>query len=158
MTKCPQLADPKGFIATYPSAPHDNNCWDIAPTKTLSHDGGGDSNGIANMLKYTLTKYHADPKRVFVTGTSSGAMMTNVMCTVYPDLIAAGSGYSGVAAGCLAGSPGSSPTTTTPTCADGINKMPAQWTSVVQPCIQRPTGVIRKCRCGTGRRIILSII
>lgn len=82
------------------------------------------------MLKYTLTKYNADTKKVFVTGTSSGAMMTNVMCAVYPDLIA---GYSGVAAGRLAGSPGSSPTTATPTCAAGkINKTPSQWTSVVK--------------------------
>lgn len=45
--------------------------------------------------------------------------MTNVMCAVYPDLIAAGSVYSGVAAGCLAGSPGSSPTSANPDCADG---------------------------------------
>lgn len=133
MTKYPSLADTSGFIVIYPSAPHDNNCWDVASNKTLSHDGGGDSNGLANMLKYTIAKYNADPSKVFVTGTSSGAMMTNVMCAVYPDLIAAGSGYSGVAAGCLAGSPGSSPTTATPTCADGkVNKTQQQWTSVVR--------------------------
>jgi poly(3-hydroxybutyrate) depolymerase len=111
MTKYPQLTDTNAFIVTYPSPPHDNNFWDVASTKTLSHDGrwGGGSNGIANMLKYTLTKYNADPKRVFVTGTSSGAMMTNVMRAVYPNFIAAGSGYSGAAAGCLTGSPDSSP-------------------------------------------------
>jgi acetylxylan esterase len=30
------------------------------------------------MVRWTLEKYHADKDRVFVTGTSSGAMMTNV--------------------------------------------------------------------------------
>jgi len=41
--------------------------------------------------------------------------------------------YSGVAAGCLAGSPGSSPTTADPTCVNGqIIKTPAQWKAVAQ--------------------------
>lgn len=132
-TKYASLADTNGFIAIFPSAPHDNNCWDVASTKTLTHDGGGDSNGLANMLKYTITKYSADPKKVFVTGTSSGGMMTNVMAATYPDLIAAGSGYSGVAAGCLAGSPGSSPQTADPTCADGkMHKSSEEWKTVVK--------------------------
>jgi acetylxylan esterase len=42
----------------------------------LKHNGGGDSNAIANMVSYALKKYNADPKKVFVTGSSSGAMMT----------------------------------------------------------------------------------
>ncbi|KAH8682770.1 PHB depolymerase family esterase [Tricladium varicosporioides] len=132
-TKYTSLADTSGFIVIFPSANHDNNCWDVASTKTLTHNGGGDSNGLANMINYTISTYKADPKKIFVTGTSSGGMMTNVMCATYPDMFAAGSGYSGVAAGCLAGSPGSSPQTATPTCADGkINKSPAEWTSVVK--------------------------
>lgn len=51
-------------------------CWDVSSQKSLKHGGGGDSNAIANMVTYTLKKYNADPKRVFVTGSSSGAMMT----------------------------------------------------------------------------------
>ena len=51
-------------------------CWDVSSQKSLKHSGGGDSNAIANMVTYTLKKYNADPKRVFVTGSSSGAMMT----------------------------------------------------------------------------------
>jgi acetylxylan esterase len=42
----------------------------------LTHEGGGDSNTIANMVKWTLSEYKADAKKVFVTGSSSGAMMT----------------------------------------------------------------------------------
>ncbi|KAH0166281.1 carbohydrate esterase family 1 protein, partial [Aureobasidium melanogenum] len=71
-----KLADEKGFIVIYPSSPHAGTCWDVSSQKSLKHGGGGDSNAIANMVSYTLKKYNADPKRVFVTGSSSGAMMT----------------------------------------------------------------------------------
>ena len=133
MTNYTQLADKYGYIAIYPTSPHDGNCWDVASNKSLTHDGEGDSNGLANMLQYTVSTYNANPKKLFVTGSSSGAMMTNVMAAVYPDLIAAGSGYSGVAAGCLAGSPGSSPTSANPACADGqIIKTSQQWVAQVK--------------------------
>ncbi|KAG4437742.1 hypothetical protein IFR05_006776 [Cadophora sp. M221] len=132
-TKYAALADTNGFIVIYPSAPHDSNCWDVASIKTLSRDGGGDSNGLANMLKYTISTYQADPSKIFVTGTSSGGMMTNVMCAVYPDMVAAGSVYSGVPAGCLAGSPGSSPTSANQDCANGkIIKTSAEWVAQVK--------------------------
>lgn len=85
------------------------------------------------MIKYTITKYSADPARVFATGSSSGCMMTNVMAAVYPDLIAAGSCYSGVPAGCLAGSPGASPQSADPACASGkIIKSGAAWATQVR--------------------------
>jgi acetylxylan esterase len=84
------------------------------------------------MVKWTINKYDADPTKVFVTGSSSGCMMTNVMCAVYPDLVSAATCYSGVAAGCLAGSPGASPQTADPKCADGkIVKSGAEWAKQV---------------------------
>ena len=70
------LAEQYGFIVIYPSSPHSGTCWDVSSKATLSHNGGGDSNTIANMVKWTLTQYKADAGRVFVTGSSSGAMMT----------------------------------------------------------------------------------
>jgi acetylxylan esterase len=133
MTTYTSLADTYGFIAIYPSSTHDGNCWDVASNKSLTHEGGGDSNGLANMLRYTISTYNADPSKIFVTGSSSGGMMANVMCAVYPDLVAAGSVYSGVAAGCLAGSPGSSPTSANPDCANGkIVKTSQQWVAQVK--------------------------
>jgi acetylxylan esterase len=108
-------------------------CWDVASTKTLLRGGGGDSTGLANMIGYTLKKYSGDPKRVFVTESSSGCMMSNVLCATYPDVFAAASCYSGVAVGCLAGSPGSSPASADPTCANGLNvKTGAQWAAQVK--------------------------
>src|SRR3954454_18761531 len=54
------------------------------------------------MVKYALMKYSGDPSRVYVMGGSSGAMMTQAMLAVYPDLFKAGSARAGVAAGCWA--------------------------------------------------------
>ena len=42
------LADQKGFIVIYPSSPNSGTCWDVSSNATLSHNGGGDSNAIAN--------------------------------------------------------------------------------------------------------------
>lgn len=71
-----QLADQKGFIVIYPESPYSGTCWDVSSKGALTHDGGGDSNSIANMVTYTLDKYKGDASKVFVTGSSSGAMMT----------------------------------------------------------------------------------
>lgn len=71
-----QLADQKGFIVIYPESPYSGTCWDVSSRQTLTHNGGGNSNSIANMVNYTLNKYSGDASKVFVTGTSSGGMMT----------------------------------------------------------------------------------
>ena len=71
-----QLADSKGFIVIYPESPYSGTCWDVSSTETLTHEGGANSNSIANMVRYAIDEYGADPEKVFVTGSSSGAMMT----------------------------------------------------------------------------------
>ncbi|KAH8882905.1 carbohydrate esterase family 1 protein [Thozetella sp. PMI_491] len=96
-----QLADEKGFIVIYPESPYSGTCWDVSSQAALTHGGGGDSNSIANMVTYALAQYKGDPSKVFVTGSSSGAMMTNVLAATYPNMFAAGIVYSGVAAGCF---------------------------------------------------------
>jgi endo-1,4-beta-xylanase len=60
------------------------------------------------MVDYAKQHYNVDPARVFVTGFSSGAMMTNVLAAEYPDVFAAGSAFMGVPAGCFATTDGSS--------------------------------------------------
>lgn len=71
-----QLADQKGFIVIYPESPYSGTCWDVSSRAALTHNGGGDSNSIANMVTYALKQYNGDASKVFVTGSSSGAMMT----------------------------------------------------------------------------------
>ena len=67
-------ADSKGFLVIYPSSPHSGTCWDVSSKATLTHNGGGDSNSIANMVTYAISKYNADKTKVFVTGASSGGV------------------------------------------------------------------------------------
>ena len=71
-----QLAEQYGFIVIYPSSPYSGTCWDVSSHAALTHNGGGDSNSIANMVTWTISEYGADTSKVFVTGSSSGAMMT----------------------------------------------------------------------------------
>ena len=112
---------------------NDNNCWDVATEESLTHNGGGESNGLANVIQWVISEYDADPAKIFVTGSSSGCMMTNVLCGTYPDVFAAASCYSGIPAGCLKGSPGSSPTTADPACASGqVIKSGEEWAAVVK--------------------------
>ncbi|KAL3418736.1 feruloyl esterase b precursor [Phlyctema vagabunda] len=151
-------ADQYGFITIYPSTTHDNNCWDVASAKSLTHEGGGDTQSLANMVKYAISTYDVDTLRIFVTGSSSGAMMTNVMGVVYPDLFAAGSGYSGVAAGCLAGSPGASPSTADPACANGQHiKTQAQWIAQAKAMYPSWTGPYPRMQVwhGTSDNLVL---
>jgi acetylxylan esterase len=54
----------------WPSSP--SECWDVSSKASLTYNGGGDSNAIANMIKYAIKAYEIDPKKVYVTGGSSG--------------------------------------------------------------------------------------
>lgn len=136
-----QQADRLGFIAIYPEAPTDNNCWSVNKKSTLTHEGGGDTQGVANFVKYVIQRYGADASRVFMVGSSSGGMMVNALAGTYPDVFAAGASYSGVAYGCLDGSPGASPFTADPTCANGeIRKTDAEWTAKVREGFPGYTG------------------
>ncbi|KAI8670487.1 Carboxylic ester hydrolase [Fusarium keratoplasticum] len=125
-----QLSDQKGFIVIYPESPYSGTCWDVSSKATMTHDGGANSNSIANMVRYALQTYKANPAKVFVTGSSSGAMMTNVMAATYPDLFAAGIVYSGVPAGCFFTN---SVNGWNSDCAQGrVNKSPADWAKMVK--------------------------
>jgi acetylxylan esterase len=75
-TKYGALADQHGYVLIYGQTPTDGACWDVSSSQSLKHDGGSDSTGLANMVRYALQKYNGDASRVFVTGESSGAMMT----------------------------------------------------------------------------------
>ncbi|KAI0795876.1 acetyl xylan esterase [Abortiporus biennis] len=122
-TQYANLADTHGFIVVYPDAPDSGGCWDVHTTGTLTHDGGGDSLAIASIVRYAIQNWGVDASRVFATGTSSGAMMTNVLMGAYPDLFAAGSAFSGVPYGCFAG-----PDMWNSQCAQGqLIKTPQQW-------------------------------
>jgi poly(hydroxyalkanoate) depolymerase family esterase len=100
------LADQYGYIAIYPSVTQaTDGCFDVATSASLTHNGGSDSLGIISMVNYAIANYNGDASRVYVTGVSSGAMMTNVLLGAYPDVFKAGSAFAGVPFGCFAVNP-----------------------------------------------------
>ena len=85
-----------------------------------------------------------DATKVYATGSSSGAMMTNVLAGAYPEVFQAGSVYSGVADGCFYVS-GATAGMATPAwnseCADGDYIQTAQqWGDLVRSYYPGYTG------------------
>lgn len=145
------LGDTYGFISIYPNTSNfADQCWDVSSTESLTHDGGGDALGIVSMVRWTLETYGADPDRVFVTGTSSGAMMTNVLLGSYPDVFAAGSAWAGVPFGCFAGAGFD---VWSEACATGkIVKSGAEWAAIVHAAYPGYTGFRPKIQTLHGTR------
>ncbi|MDG9674519.1 PHB depolymerase family esterase [Micromonospora sp. DH14] len=96
------LADRYGFIVIYPSVTRSSKCWDVSSPQALRRDGGSDPVGLKSMVDHVRSRYPVDANRIAVGGFSSGAMMSNVMVGLYPDLFNAGFSASGVPFGCFA--------------------------------------------------------
>lgn len=131
-TEFAALADKYGFIVIYPSVTRTapRPCFDSSSASALSRDGGSDPAGIVSMVRYAQTRLQANPRQVYVAGFSSGAMMTNLLLSEYPDVFSAGSAISGVPYGCFA-----MPDTSlwNSNCADGlIHDTPQRWGDLVR--------------------------
>lgn len=132
-------ADKNGFILILPDNPG-QNCWDVGSPQSLKHDGGGDTQAVAQMVKYALTKYNGNAARVYAMGGSSGAMMTQALMAVYPDIFKAGHARAGVPAGCWADGYASS-NQWSGKCATGTTIMTAQqWGDLVRSMFPGFTG------------------
>jgi poly(hydroxyalkanoate) depolymerase family esterase len=119
-------ADQYGYIIVFPEATRSGQCFDVYSPQALTRGAGSDPVGIISMVNYAEQRYNVDPNRVFVSGVSSGAMMTNVMAAEYPDVFKAGSAFMGVPATCFA--TGSATNTWNSQCAGGqITKTAQQW-------------------------------
>jgi len=96
-----KLADQYGFIVIYPSTNPGGSCWDVSSDQALKRNGGSDPVGLMSMITYTEQHYGGNPNAVYVTGESSGGMMTNVMAADYPDVFKAGAAFMGVPYHCF---------------------------------------------------------
>jgi acetylxylan esterase len=129
-TQYAQQADRYGFIVIYPSVTRSSLCWDVSSAAALRRGGGSDPVGLMSMVTYVQQRYNADSGRIFATGTSSGAMMTNVMLADYPDVFRAGASFAGVPASCFATTNGSEWNSE---CANGtIIRTPQAWGDLVR--------------------------
>ncbi|KAJ7722334.1 carbohydrate esterase family 1 and carbohydrate-binding module family 1 protein [Mycena metata] len=126
-----QSADTYGFIVIYPNSPNSGGCWDVSSQATLTHNGGGDSNGIASMVSYAIATYGAKPSRI--------------LSPEHPlELWSGATVYSGVAAGCFFSNFGgvnawnSEPNSS---CSEGeVSATSAQWASIVRAMYPSYTG------------------
>ncbi len=137
------LADEQGFLVVYPQADRAGHCFDVASHESLTRDGGGDSQSIAQMVAHVQDAYATD--RVFAFGYSSGAMMTEVLLATYPDVFAAGAAFAGVPAGCAATDdppPGPTrPAARSPECWRGeVDRTPQEWGDLARAAYPGYTG------------------
>jgi poly(hydroxyalkanoate) depolymerase family esterase len=136
-------ADKYGFIMIFPqtaNAATSAKCWDVGSKQSLTHDGGGDTQAVAQMVKYAITSHNANPNRVYATGDSSGGMMTQALLAVYPDIFKAGASFAGVPAGCWSAG-WSAASNWGGTCATGNDIMTAQqWGDLVRGMYPAYTG------------------
>jgi acetylxylan esterase len=101
------------------------------------------------MITYTKNAYDSC-SGVYVTGTSSGAMMTNVLAATYPELIDAGSVVSGVAAGCFYSVTGGVDAWNS-TCSTGASiASAALWASIAEAMYPGYTGARPKMQLWHG--------
>ncbi|MFC3492920.1 extracellular catalytic domain type 1 short-chain-length polyhydroxyalkanoate depolymerase [Glycomyces rhizosphaerae] len=123
------LSEQYGYIVIYPSVTRASKCFDVASQASLN-GSGGDSASIKSMVDHAIANYGADRNRVFATGVSSGAMMTNVLLGAHPEVFKAGAAFAGVPFTCFATSNGSEWNSE---CAEGrINRTPQQWGDAVR--------------------------
>ncbi|NUO44313.1 MAG: PHB depolymerase family esterase [Streptomyces sp.] len=137
-TEYASLADQYGFIVVYPSVTRSSKCFDVSSPQALKRGGGSDPVGIKSMVDWTVDAYDADTSRIFATGISSGAMMTNVLLGDYPDVFAAGAAFSGVPFGCFATTDGSEWNSA---CAQGtITHTAQEWGDIARAAYPGYTG------------------
>ena len=137
-TEFASQADQHGFIVIYPSATRSGSCFDVSTPQSLTHNSTSDPAGIVSMVRFVIQNFSADASRVFVTGASSGGMMTNVLLGDYPDVFKAGAAFMGVPFGCFATTDGSLWNTT---CANGQSiKTAQQWGDIARAAFPSFTG------------------
>ena len=129
-TQYAALADQYGYIIVYPSTTNFGSCFDVSSPQALTHGGGSDPVAIMSMVTYAAQHYNGDMNQVYVTGISSGAMMTNVLLGDYPDVFKAGAAFAGVPFACMATTDG---TVWNATCPPGqMIKTPQEWGDLVR--------------------------
>lgn len=124
------LADEYGFIVIYPTATRESKCFDVSSPEALTRDGGSDPVALRSMISYVRDNYNVNSSRIFATGVSSGAMMTNVMLALYPDVFSAGAAFAGVPYTCFSTTNGSGWNSN---CSGGdISKTAQEWGDLVR--------------------------
>jgi poly(hydroxyalkanoate) depolymerase family esterase len=89
------LAKKYSFALVLPSADSLMRCFNVQKPEDQLR-GQGEAASIKEMVDWMKAHHPIDSTRVFVTGFSSGAEMTDVMLGAYPDVFAAGAAVAGI--------------------------------------------------------------
>jgi poly(hydroxyalkanoate) depolymerase family esterase len=88
-----EMADSYGFAILFPETSRSNEpkggCFRTWEPEHQQR-GAGEPLSVRQMITWMLEHYALDNQRVFITGMSSGGLLTNVMLASYPDVFAAG--------------------------------------------------------------------
>ncbi len=93
------LANQHQFYTVYPEQNTANNssrCFNWF-NYADQNKGQGEVLSIKQMIDYMTSNYSIDANRIYITGLSAGACMTNVMLACYPELISGGAVMAGTA-------------------------------------------------------------
>lgn len=123
------LASRHGFYVVYPeqiAANNSNSCfnWFLSGDQSKNQ---GEALSIKQMVDYMCSHYSIDTNRIFVTGLSAGACMTNVMMACYPQTFNKGAVMAGVPYK-AATSAGTASNAT----GGFVTQTPAQWGTLVR--------------------------
>jgi len=88
-----ELAEAQRFAIIYPQTSRENDsfagCFRTWLPEHQERDRG-EPLSVVQMLQWMFSHHSLDPRKVFITGMSSGGHLTNVMLATYPELFAAG--------------------------------------------------------------------
>lgn len=96
-TRFDERADRDGFLVLYPEQPATiipTRCWRWFDPSHQGRDPGGEPTLLAALTRKVAQDYHADSRRVYVTGISAGGAMAVNLVAAYPDLFAAAAAHS----------------------------------------------------------------
>lgn len=121
-----ELADQNGFLVAYPQTTANNSCFNWFTAAQQSRTGA-EVTSILQMVSHLVSTKGVNAQRVYVTGLSAGAAMSNVLLAVAPDVFTRGSVIAGLPFACA--------TTQIEafSCMSGpTNQTPAQWGALVR--------------------------
>ncbi len=123
------LASRHNFYVVYPeqiAANNSNTCfnWFLSGDQSKNQ---GEALSIKQMVDYMCAHYSIDTNRIFVTGLSAGACMTNVMMACYPQTFSKGAVMAGVPYKAATNASTSSNAT-----SGFVTQTPAQWGTLVR--------------------------
>jgi poly(hydroxyalkanoate) depolymerase family esterase len=93
-----ELADREGFVVVYPMGDSgDNWSWGQA---TAYGRGAGELEAVARITAEVHANYGTNPKRTYVTGTSSGAITATMLAAMYTEFFTAVGSFLGCSYNC----------------------------------------------------------